>query len=263
MEIEVAENSSNLNLTAASNPGGDVVQLRPSLQHLKPESARNNTNNLKEAVKEEVKEKNSLVLDPILVLPLLSMLMFMCIGITELGCTTILFESSAIDLLRMIILHPVGASILSKHICTENGRRITVFYDFFFSDTYVSDTYFSDTSTQIFLLPDKKTASGHTNSFISRGMVEKRPKECTVCGWSPVLVHFQWREDVLKLWMVDPLERGRRVVELTLHRTKEVPMKSQSLQAKDLVDEDKMEKKRPSHSKIKSLKTLKALSLVE
>ncbi|KAI5671361.1 hypothetical protein M9H77_11725 [Catharanthus roseus] len=46
-------------------------------------------------------------------------------------------------------------------------------------------------------------------------------------------------------------------------KTKEVPMKSQSLQATDLVDEDKMEKKSPSHSKIKSLKTLKALALVE
>ncbi|KAI5662328.1 hypothetical protein M9H77_21651 [Catharanthus roseus] len=45
--------------------------------------------------------------------------------------------------------------------------------------------------------------------------------------------------------------------------TKEVPVKSQSLQAKDLVDEGKIEKKRPSHAKIKSLKTLKALSMIE
>ncbi|KAI5682042.1 hypothetical protein M9H77_03270 [Catharanthus roseus] len=53
---------------------------------------------------------------------------------------------------------------------------------------------------------------------------------------------------------------------LTFHRIKEAPVKSQSLQAKDLVDEGKMEKKRPSHSKIKSLetlKTLKALSMLE
>ncbi|KAI5676760.1 hypothetical protein M9H77_07710 [Catharanthus roseus] len=54
--------------------------------------------------------------------------------------------------------------------------------------------------------------------------------------------------------------------ELTFHRTKEAPVKSQSLhslKAKDLVDEGKMDKKRPSHSKIKSLETLKALSMLE
>ncbi|KAI5648720.1 hypothetical protein M9H77_34725 [Catharanthus roseus] len=42
------------------NPVDAVVQLRPSLQHLKPESARKKTNNLKEAVKEEVKEEKSI-----------------------------------------------------------------------------------------------------------------------------------------------------------------------------------------------------------
>ncbi|KAI5652502.1 hypothetical protein M9H77_29689 [Catharanthus roseus] len=36
-----------------------------------------------------------------------------------------------------------------------------------------------------------------------------------------------------------------------------------SLKAKDLVDEGKMKEKRPSHSKIKSLETLKTLSMLD
>ncbi|KAI5672015.1 hypothetical protein M9H77_12379 [Catharanthus roseus] len=67
--------------------------------------------------------------------------------------------------------------------------------------------------------------------------------------------NIQERLDALDQKMTDTQERNKRSTfeVLSLH----------FLKAKDLDDEGKMKEKRPSHSKIKSLKTLKTLSMLE
>ncbi|KAI5667193.1 hypothetical protein M9H77_17046 [Catharanthus roseus] len=64
--------------------------------------------------------------------------------------------------------------------------------------------------------------------------------------------NIQERLDALDQKMTDTQERNKRST-----------FEASSLQAKDLGDEGKMKEKRPSHSKIKSLKTLKTLSMLE